>query len=272
MTGTGTPMPCLHRTGPSQVIQVAGDTILFDCGEGTLHQLLRADVRPHEIEHLFLTHLHLDHIGGLTGFVFGSYYLGLRHGVALQRPQLQLHGPSETDQMFESLRGAYRVDLAQRLTMGAPPRGLFDETVAKVAPGSVLKRPEYHITAAPADHGMEAYGFRIDYDGGSLALSGDTTYCQSIVDLARGADVLVHEAHMADQPPADPVYRAVWERIAAIHATPEQAARAAREAGVRRLILSHLRPDVNPVEVQRRAASEFEGEVIVAEDLMAIEW
>ena len=66
---------------------------------------------------------------------------------------------------------------------------------------------QYRITAAPAVHGIETYGYRIDYDGGSLVLSGDTTYAESIVALARGADVLVHEAYMADERPTNPATR-----------------------------------------------------------------
>ncbi len=272
LTGTGTPHPCLHRTGPSQVIEVAGDRLLFDCGEGTLHRLMRAGVQPHQIQDLFLTHLHLDHIAGLTGFVFGSYYLTLRDDVARQRARLQVYGPADTEDVFASLRGAYRVDLAHRRSMGTPAEGFFDETVHRVRAGAVVERAEYRVTAAPADHGIETYGFRVDYDGGSLVLSGDTTYAPSIVELARGADVLVHEAHMADARPSNPIYAPVWDNIAAIHSTPEQAGRAAREASVRRLIVTHLKPDIDPEQVRRRCAREFEGEVTVAEDLMQVEW
>jgi ribonuclease BN (tRNA processing enzyme) len=271
VTGTGTPHPSLHRAGPSQVVEVAGDRLLFDCGEGTLHRLMRAGLRPNEIQDLFLTHLHLDHIAGLTGFLFGSFYLGLRDD-ARQRGRLQVYGPTDTDHVFGSLRGAYRVDMAHRLSMGVPTEGYFDETVSQVVAGPVLERPEYRITAAPADHGIETYGFRVDYDGGSLVLSGDTTYAPSIVELARGADVLVHEAHMADARPTNPAYAPVWDAIAAIHSTPEQAGRVAREAGVRRLILTHLKPDVDPEQVRRRGATEFEGEIVVAEDLLQVDW
>ncbi len=271
LTGTGTPHPCLHRTGPSQVVEVAGDRLLFDCGEGTLHRLMRAGVQPQEIQDLFLTHLHLDHIAGLTGFVFGSLYLSLRDD-ARERGALQVYGPTDTDHVFESLRGAYRVDLAHRLSQGVPGEGYFDQTVHRVRSGTVVERAEYRVTSAPADHGIETYGFRIDYDGGSLVLSGDTTYAPSIVDLARGADVLVHEAHMADARPTNPRYAPVWDRIAAIHSTPEQAGRVAREAGVRRLIVTHLKPDIDPEQVRRRCATEFEGDVTVAEDLMEIAW
>jgi ribonuclease BN (tRNA processing enzyme) len=272
LTGTGTPHPCLHRAGPSQIVEVAGQRLLFDCGEGTIHQLLRAGVQPQEIQDLFLTHLHLDHIAGLTGFVFGSFYFNLRAAEGQQRARLQVYGPEDTDHLFGSLRGAYRVDMANRRKMGVPTQGFFDETVHRLATGPVLERPEYRITAAPADHGIETFGFRIDYDGGSLVLSGDTTYAPSIVALARGADVLVHEAHMADERPTNPLYAPVWENIAAIHSTPEQAGRVAREAGVRRLIVTHLKPDIDASTVQRRCASEFDGEVIVAQDLMQIDW
>jgi ribonuclease Z len=272
LTGTGTPHPCLHRAGPSQVVEVGGDRLLFDCGEATLHRLMRADVPAHEIAHLFLTHLHLDHIVGLSGFVFGSWYLSRRGRFSQPRPQLQVYGPTGTGHLFASLTAAYRDDIADRASKGLPMAGFFDQRVHPIAGGWTLQRPEYRITAAAVDHGIEAYGYRLDYDGGSLVLSGDTTYSPAVVALARGADLLVHEAHIAEPRPSDPVYAPVWDQIAAIHSTPEQAGRAAREAGVRRLILTHLKPDIDPDDVKRRAAREFAGEIVVAEDLMQIAW
>ena len=71
--------------------------------------------------------------------------------------------------------------------------------------------------------------------------------------------------------PSDPVYAPVWDRIAALHSTPEQAGRAAREAGVRRLVVTHLKPDIDPDEVRRRCTSEFAGEVTVAQDLWQLQ-
>lgn len=272
LTGTGTPHPCLHRAGPSQVAAVGGDLLVFDCGEGTLHQLMRAGVPSNEVQHLFLTHLHLDHVAGLTGFIFGSWYLSRRESFSRPRAALQVYGPTDTEHLIASLRSAHRVDLADRFSKGLPQQGFFDQRVHDVRDGFTVERPEYRITAAPADHGIEAYSFRVDYDGGSLVLSGDTTYTPRLVELARGADVLVHEAHMADPRPSDPAYAPVWDNIAAIHSTPEQAGRTAAEAGVRRLIVTHLKPDIDPAAVQRRCASEFQGEVIVGADLMQIEW
>ena len=273
MTGTGTPHPCLERAGPSQVVEVAGDLLLFDCGEGTLRQLMTAGVPAQSVNTLFLTHLHLDHTAGLVGFIFGSWYLSRRGRFADQRLPLRVYGPAGSKPMLDSLKQAYAVDLADRDSIGLPMQGFFDYCVHPLQPGVVLERPEFRVSAASADHGdLESYSFRIDRDGGSLVLSGDTTFSEGVVALARGADVLVYEAHMVDLRPTDPAYVPVWDRIAAIHSTPEQAGRTAREAGVRRLILTHLKPDIDPVQTRQRCATEFDGEITVAEDLMQIEW
>jgi ribonuclease Z len=272
MTGTGTPHPCLERAGPSQFVEVGGDMLLFDCGEGTLRQLMRAGVPAQDVSTFFLTHLHQDHMVDLGGFIFGTWFLSRRGSFGNKRQPLEVYGPAGAEPMLDALKEAYCEDLDDRARVGLPLQGLFDQRVHSVQPGVVLERPEYRVSAAPADHGMVAYGFRIDYDGGSLVLSGDTTYAESIVELARGADVLVHESHMVDPRPTDPAYAPVWDNIAAIHSTPEQAGRVAREASVHRLIVTHLKPDVDVAQTQRRCASEFEGEVIVAEDLMQITW
>src|SRR5712692_7494199 len=192
MTGTGTPHPCLQRAGPGQVVEVAGELLLFDCGEGTLRQLMSAGVPAQSVNTLFLTHLHLDHTAGLTGFIFGSWYLSRRGSFSDERLPLQVYGPAGSKPMLDSLKEAYRVDLVDRASIGLPMQGFFDYRVCPVQPGVVLERPEYRVSAATADHGgMESYGFRVDYDGGSLVLSGDTTYAESLVALARGADALV---------------------------------------------------------------------------------
>ncbi|HEY7062032.1 MAG TPA: MBL fold metallo-hydrolase [Chloroflexota bacterium] len=272
MTGTGTPHPCLERAGPSQVVEVAGDLLLFDCGDGTLRQLMAAGVPAQNVSALFLTHLHEDHLVDLTGFIYGSWYLSRRGSFSNKRVPLEVYGPAGTGRMLDALKEAHCEDLEDRARVGLPMQGLFDQQVHPVEPGVILERPGYRVSAAPADHGMEAYAYRIDYEGGSLVLSGDTTYAESVVKLARGADVLVHESHMVDYRPTDPTYAPVWDNIAAIHSTPEQAGRVAHEAGVRRLIVTHLKPDVDAAQTQRRCASEFAGEVTVAEDLMQLAW
>src|SRR3954470_14850602 len=96
MTGTGTPHPCLHRAGPSQVVEVAGERLVFDCGEGTLRQLMAAGVPAHEVNNLFLTHLHLDHTAGLTGFIFGSWYLSRRGDFNRERLPMAVYGPVDS--------------------------------------------------------------------------------------------------------------------------------------------------------------------------------
>jgi len=125
MTGTGTPHPCLQRAGPGQVVEVAGELLLFDCGEGTLRQLMCAGVPAQDVNTLFLTHLHLDHTAGLTGFIFGSWYLARRGAFTNKRLRLQVYGPAGAGPTLDSLKEAYRKDLADRSNIGPADAGVL---------------------------------------------------------------------------------------------------------------------------------------------------
>ncbi|HTE84401.1 MAG TPA: hypothetical protein VK821_06695 [Dehalococcoidia bacterium] len=150
-------------------------------------------------------------------------------------------------------------------------QGFFDYCVHPLQPGLVLERPEYRVSAATADHGgMESYAFRIDYDGGSLVLSHHIRREHRRVGPQR-RHTGARGAH-GRYPPERSRLRLRLGPHRRHPFNPEQAGRTAREAGVRRLIVTHLKPDVDPAETERGCATEFEGGVTVAEDLVQIEW
>lgn len=262
LTGTAGPSLDAHRAGPGQVLRVgaAEDLLLFDCGESTATQLLRAGVDPAAIFEVFFTHVHADHTHGLTHFAIG----GWQHG----RRRLTLYGPPNLQRFADALfKEAYAEDLASRFEVRAP-LGLGDMRVVEIGAGFILERDDYTITAAPGVHVLNSHGYRIEAsDGRALVLTGDTAHCESIVSLARGAHTIVHECHLADWRHE----RTQPEFLRNIHSSATTAAQTARQAAAKRLVLVHLPPQASPERMVEEASKVFDGEIVVGEDLMTLE-
>jgi len=264
LLGTGNPRPNPARAGPSQVVQ-AGDTLyLVDCGPNATLQLQRAGIDPAAVRRLLFTHLHTDHTLDYGQFVLGGWAIG--------RDALHVWGPPGTARLTRLLfEEAYAEDIAYRLALGRPPAGLRGFPVTEVGEGLVLAEGPLRVRAVRVQHAIDTRAYRFDWEGRSIVISGDTAYCPALVELARGADVLVQDCQLAsDRAYQDPVSRRLWEHLRTQHATPEEAARMAREAGVRTLVLSHLPPAVDVAELAARTAREFAGRVVVGEDLLTI--
>lgn len=253
MTGTGTPFMDPNRHGPGQIVEVGGEYLQFDCGDSSASQIRKAGVALESIKHLFLTHLHTDHTHGLSQFIIGGWILGRR--------ELHMYGAGRIHHLMEHLWKAYEDDLESRLTV-REPAGLMDIDIQQVDTGLVVETDKFKVTAAPAKHVLDSHGFRVDGDKGSVVITGDTSYTPSLVELSRGAHTLVHECFLGERDLPGPL-----EKITQLHSTPELAARTAAEAGVQRLVLTHVTKDIDPEDMVARAHTVFDGEVVVAEDL-----
>jgi ribonuclease BN (tRNA processing enzyme) len=244
---------------------VAGETaVLVDCGDGAIRQLLRAGFEPAEVTNVFFTHLHSDHTLGYGAFVLGGWPRG--------RPELRVWGPEGTGHFHRQLFGSiYAADIAYRLSLGQPGDGLTDTRLTEIGDGWRGEVGAVRVRAALGIHSFPNLAYRFEYGGRSVVISGDTVYTPNLVELARGADLLVQDATIAPSPlfTSERASR-VFERAKAHHTSPEDAGRIAREAGVRTLVLSHLLPGVEPADLLARAHSEFDGRVIVGEDLMEV--
>jgi ribonuclease Z len=256
LCGAGSPLPDERRSGPCTVV-VAGERIfLFDAGANAARNLVRMGFNPGEIEALFLTHFHSDHIDGLGEVMLQRWVGGSR------AEPLPVHGPAGVDGVVAGFVQAYTPDQGYRVAHhGAavvPPAGFggvaraFDvaEPDGRVV---VLDEPDLEIVAFSVQHDPvhPAVGYRIRYKDRTAVLSGDTRSCPAVVREARGVDLLVHEA-------LSPTLVGVLERSAAqagrsnmaavfhdipgYHTTPEQAAATARDAGVGFLLLNHIAP------------------------------
>ncbi|MCG7335226.1 MBL fold metallo-hydrolase [Sporosarcina sp. ACRSM] len=268
MLGTGCPRPEISRSGPAQVVFVDELPILVDCGEGTTDQLMKAGIAPEEVNHLWFTHLHSDHTFGYAQFLLGGWELGRR--------ELTVVGPKGTKKFHDNLLAMYDEDISYRLSAGRPQEGLLNVKIIEIEkPGLVESSLPVRVTAEEMVHSILTYAFRFEVDSKAIVISGDTAPTDSLVKLAQGADILVHDCCLVANSTyypnhQDPEKRDLWNRISQTHCTPSQAGDTARLAGVKTLVLTHLFPKIDVNAVQKEAEETFTGTVIVPDDLQAI--
>ena len=267
LLGTGSPRPTLERANSGYLVIKGEQPILVDCGAGVMRRLLESGQDPARITLLFLTHLHSDHTLDYAEFVLGSWAMG--------RSELAVYGPPGTERFHQLLLlEPYADDIAYRVAIGRSPAGVLDVAVHEcpLAPGVVYDDGRLRVQATPVVHSAPTLALRFDSGGTSVVISGDTAYCPDLVKLARGADVLVHDAcpapALALQP--NPVWGHLAERLRHHHATPAEAARVAREAGVRTLVLTHVLRGVDEDAALQEARREFGGTVILGRDLLEV--
>jgi ribonuclease BN (tRNA processing enzyme) len=267
MLGTGSPRPDLERSGPAQVLTVGNQHILIDCGEGTTTQLMKANIPPEKINYLFMTHLHSDHIFGYGQFLLGGWGLGRR--------ELTVVGPKGMRQFHDTIINSFDDDIAYRTSLGRPGNGVLDVNIIEIdEPGEIDCGLQMKITAAKMVHNVLTYGYRFEIGEEIIVISGDTAPTEAIVELSKNADLLVIDACLAPTAvyhnTTNPELQKIWENLQKEHCSPEQAAEIAREAGVKKLVLTHFLPDINKAETKKQATDVFDGIVIVGEDLQVI--
>jgi ribonuclease Z len=276
-----------------------GEFWLFDCGEGTQHQLLRSDLNISQLTRVFITHLHGDHVYGLMGLLATCGMAGHARGI-------DVYGPRGIEEYVREVSRLTQVNFSY-------PLGVHTAEA-----GEVFADDEYTVTCAPLKHRVTAHGYRVterdrpghfdveraraaglppgplygrlkrgervtlpdgrtldgaDFSGPaqkgrSVVYSTDTTYCRSAVELARGADLLIHEATFSSGD-EDLAHRSM-------HSTAAMAARVASEARARLLLMTHFSPRyfpgnaVEPADLLREARAIFPNTEL-AHDFLTVE-
>jgi ribonuclease BN (tRNA processing enzyme) len=239
--GSGTGVPSLRRGSPAYAVQAAGRLLLLDLGSGACRGLLRHDLNFSQVDLIALTHLHPDHIGDLVPFLFASHY---SLGYTRTEP-FWLLAARGFQNFHDRLKGAFGQWVEA-------PAGLLRLRELNPEGPDRFDGEGLTIKSAPVNHIPGSLAYRVEAGGRTLVYSGDTDVSDSLIELARGADLLMVECAQPTKVPG--------------HLTPEEAGRMAARAGVPRLVLTHFYPPCDEVDVVALTAREFSGEIIRAED------
>jgi len=279
LLGTGTPAPSLVRAASGYLVEVGGHVIVMDHGPDAHRRLLESGHRSVDVTHAFFTHLHYDHCMDYGRLVLQRWDQG-----AAKIPELEVYGPPPIARMTEQLfgeDGVYGPDIRARIRHqssvdtfvargGKPPRPRPAPRVKEIHAGDIVEGKAWKVTAGNAVHVqpyLECLAFRFDCADGSLCYTGDSGASDSIVELARGCDVLIHMNHYFSGTEPSAAYRAAC-------GNHRDNALTAKRAGVKTLVLTHLLAQIDQPGVREQIVHEirqvFDGRVIWGEDLMRI--
>jgi ribonuclease Z len=282
LCGTGSPLPSRDRAGACTVVIAGKAMFVVDAGEGGARNISLMGLPNGRIGGLFLTHFHSDHIDGMGPMML------LRWTASGNKSPLSVYGPTGVEAVIAGFNAAYAADNGYRTAHHGPivtPPQAAGATAMPFAvpdgPTIVYAADGLTVTAFPVDHRpvAPAVGYRFDYKGRSVVISGDTAQSKSVEAAAKGADLLIHEALQPDMVTTlanglDHAGRKqtgqIMHDILDYHASPEQAAESARTAGVKMLVLSHIVPPLPSryfdAAFLGNAGTTFDGPIIIGED------
>lgn len=260
------PPPRVGVAGISTLVEAGNERFLFDAGRGLMQRLVEAGVQTSAVSKLFLTHLHSDHIVDVPDLLLSGWA-----GLPPRRVPLEVWGPEGTRDMMGHLEQAFAFDIHMRRDVDehTPASGI--QVVAHdIREGTFYEKDGVTVTAFLVDHGpvKPAYGFRLNYRGRSVCLSGDTRPIPSLVEACRGVDVLIHEAIDEAMVRKFAQNEQLYEAIVGHHTNPEQAADIFQRVHPRLAVFSHIQPGS---EILARTRKLYGGRVEEGRDLMVID-
>ena len=275
--GAGTPTPTPTRFGSAFAARIGQETLMVDCGPAATHKLVKAGLLPTDIDYLFFTHHHFDHDIDYPCFLLCRWDQSTG-----KENTLQAFGPTLTEKITRGIldesEGVFAHDwkarvghpLSQRIHVnrgGTLPRKPPEVSARDVGPGLVFSGSDWQASAAPAEHVqpfLDSLAYRFDTPAGSVVFTGDTQPCESVTELARGADVMLCMC-WDDQ-----------EIMDADGESPGQcgtlgAARMAQAAGVKRLALVHIGPHLSQPGAREKGIGDvrqiYDGEMLFTDEL-----
>jgi len=269
LLGTGCPTAVMNRFGPSTLVEAGGQKFLFDAGRGALQRLTQLGVRWRDVQGVFLTHLHSDHVVGFPDLWLTGWLVAPGRDVPLP-----VWGPSGTSAMMAHLEQAYQDDIAVRVENDRLARDGAKLLPHDIGEGVAYERGGVRITAFEVDHApvKPAFGYRIDFAGRSVVLSGDTRVSQNLIGHAQGVDLLVHEVFVPQTLEGAGVSPERAKSILSYHVTPEQAGEVFARTKPRLAVYSHIcMPTAAVQHLLVPTRKTYSGPLEIGEDLMAID-
>lgn len=237
--GSGTAAPVLDRNNAGYILEIDKESLLFDSGAGTIRRLLELKVDLFGIDNIFYTHLHNDHINDLGAIIWSNNYGGTR------KKALNLFGPKGLKK--------YCSILIKKLLK--PTKINFQLNIRELKK-SEIKIKNIKTNTMPLVHSTttKSIAYRVECKNKVFVYSGDTEYCDGVIEIARNADALLIECSFPDNKKVEG------------HLTPSLAGKIAAKANAKQIILTHFYPEVLKTNIKRRCSKEFNGKIILAKD------
>src|SRR6476659_2413491 len=279
LLGTGTPVPIPDRFGPSTLVEAGNQKLLFDAGRGATIRLRQISATKGtgtimtKIDALFLTHYHSDHTLGIPDLWLTGWL-----GMSRKEP-FRLIGPVGAKSLMTNLESAYALDIKIRLEdEKLPPEGIATVVEEFEKDGVVYDRDGVKVIAFTVDHGAAikpAVGYRIEYKGRAVVISGDTRYDQNVIKYGTGVDLLMHEVCIARP---ELLSNPFVQRVVDHHTSPREAGQVFSLAKPKLAVYSHLVflasdkvPRATVDDIMAGTRETYDGPLQVGMDLMSFE-
>jgi ribonuclease Z len=277
LLGTGSPSPRPDRFGAATLVEAGSKKLLFDAGRGASLRIWQLGIPLREIDAVFVTHFHHDHISGLADLWLTGW---LPPPFGQRQTALQILGPTGIKDITQGLQDAYARDIDIRVAdEGLPRAGATFDVIEFSSPGSIYDQDDVRVTAFRVNHGeliKPAFGYRVDFAGRSILISGDTKFDENLIEAGRGVDVVIHEVVGADE--------RLFEKYPALvaikdhHTTPEEAGIVFREIQPKLAVYTHVVmlsaldiPELDLSELVEQTRRTYQGPLVVGHDLLSIE-
>ena len=273
--GSGTPNPNPERSGSAYAVVTNGQAYLVDFGPGVVRRASAlspswgGEFQEMEIENLqyaFLTHLHSDHSAGLSDLILSPWVLGRENS-------LKLFGPRGLKNMARNITKAYKEDIDYRINGSQPSNSEgFKTSVTEISEGIIFEDENVSVEAFLNNHGgfKNSFGFIFRTQDKKIVFSGDTAYSEKLIELSSKADILVHEVYSEKGFLEKTKDWQIYHK--AHHTSAVDVGKIASLSQPKKLILSHILFWGNTESsILQEVRGNYDGEVVIAEDLMVIE-
>lgn len=244
--GSGTMVPSNERNSSGVLLEYANTCSMVDLGYGSMHNLLKKGLSYHDIDRIYFTHNHPDHICDLVPFLFAS-----RYPKDPRKKDLEIIAGPGFKRFFDTLMQAYKSWLIPTTYKVE----IVEQDEETKSYGGLI------VTSRKVKHIELSRGYRFEFSNGkSLVISGDTDYCDGIISLGMETDLMIMECSMPD------------EMKLKGHLTPSECGKLAQKANCRKLCLTHFYPVCDQKNVRAKCLAEYSGELFLAEDLMEFDF
>jgi len=259
--GSGTAAPRLERNMSGYLLEAGNKKILFDSGAGTIRQLLKLKINLLDVNNIFYTHLHNDHINDLCAIIWSGNY-GMK-----RKKALNIYGPKGFKRYFKVLMEKilkptklnYPINIKEMWNDSIIKIPIIDDfNNSKTMTNNPIKNYKNSIVvkSIKSKHTDASVSYRIEHNNKSIVYSGDTDYSNEIIKISKNADLLILECSHPDNMKARG------------HLTPSLCGKIATEANVKKLVLTHFYPEADKADVKSQCAKEYSGKIVLGKDFM----